>query len=103
MHMGWSTDHIEVNSLHGQAIDRFGDGLVGGPPRAPDSTIEAVAMPSAPGWLLGVQGHPEWAFATNSASVAIFSAFSDACRRFNVSGKKGGMTKLVSRGRRGIG
>ena len=70
---------IEVNSLHGQAIDRLADGLVV-EARAPDGTIEAVAMPSAPGWLLGVQWHPEWAFATNPQSVAIFTAFGDACR-----------------------
>jgi putative glutamine amidotransferase len=73
------TETIEVNSLHGQAIDRLGSGLVV-EARAPDGTIEAVAMPSAPGWLLGVQWHPEWAFATNPHSVAIFAAFGDACR-----------------------
>jgi putative glutamine amidotransferase len=72
-------DRIEVNSLHGQAIDRLGSGLVV-EARAPDGTIEAVAMPSAPGWLLGVQWHPEWAFASNPHSVAIFTAFGDACR-----------------------
>jgi putative glutamine amidotransferase len=72
-------DSIEVNSLHGQAIDRLGNGLVV-EARAPDGTVEAVAMPSAPGWLLGVQWHPEWAFATNPHSVAIFAAFGDACR-----------------------
>jgi putative glutamine amidotransferase len=72
-------DSIQVNSLHGQAIDRLGSGLVV-EARAPDGTIEAVAMPSAPGWLLGVQWHPEWAFATNPHSVAIFAAFGDACR-----------------------
>jgi putative glutamine amidotransferase len=70
---------IEVNSLHGQAIDRLGEGLVV-EARAPDGTIEAVAMPSAPGWVLGVQWHPEWAFTRNPHSIAIFSAFSDACR-----------------------
>ena len=72
-------DSIEVNSLHGQAIDRLGHGLVV-EARAPDGTIEAVAMPDACGWLLGVQWHPEWAFATNPHSVAIFTAFGDACR-----------------------
>jgi putative glutamine amidotransferase len=80
-------ERIEVNSLHGQAIDRLGNGLVV-EARAPDGTIEAVAMPSAPGWLLGVQWHPEWAFATNPQSVAIFTAFGDACRRHRTSGKK---------------
>ena len=73
------TDSIEVNSLHGQALDRLGRGLVV-EAQAPDGTIEAVAMPSAPGWLLGVQWHPEWAFATNPHSIAIFTAFGDACR-----------------------
>jgi putative glutamine amidotransferase len=70
---------IEVNSLHGQAIDRLGNGLVV-EARASDGTVEAVAMPSAPGWVLGVQWHPEWAFAANPHSVAIFAAFGDACR-----------------------
>jgi putative glutamine amidotransferase len=70
---------IEVNSLHGQAIERLGRGLVV-EARAPDGTIEAVAMPSATGWALGVQWHPEWAFAGNPHSIAIFRAFGDACR-----------------------
>lgn len=74
------TDRIQVNSLHGQAIDRLAPGLVV-EATAPDGTIEAVAMPDAPGWLLGVQWHPEWAFASNPHSVAIFRAFGDACRK----------------------
>ena len=72
-------ERIEVNSLHGQAIDRLGAGLAA-EARAPDGTIEAVAMPSAPGWVLGVQWHPEWGFAGNPHSVAIFTAFGEACR-----------------------
>ncbi len=71
---------IMVNSLHGQAIDRLAPGLVA-EAAAPDGTIEAVAMPSAPGWLLGVQWHPEWRFAENPHSIAIFRAFGDACRQ----------------------
>lgn len=74
-------DSITVNSLHGQAIDRLGNGLVA-EAHAPDGTIEAVAMPSTPGWLLGVQWHPEWGFAANPHSVAIFAAFGDACREW---------------------
>lgn len=70
---------IQVNSLHGQAIDKLAPGLVV-EATAPDGTIEAVAMPDAPGWLLGVQWHPEWAYASNEHSVAIFRAFGDACR-----------------------
>jgi putative glutamine amidotransferase len=72
-------DTIDVNSVHGQALDRLGAGLVV-EAHAPDGTIEAVALPSAPGWLLGVQWHPEWGYATNPHSVAILSAFGHACR-----------------------
>jgi putative glutamine amidotransferase len=70
---------ITVNSIHGQAIDRLAPGLVA-EATAPDGTIEAVAMPEAPGFVLGLQWHPEWGFATNPHSLAIFSAFGDACR-----------------------
>jgi putative glutamine amidotransferase len=73
-----STD-VTVNSVHGQALDALAPGLVV-EATAPDGTIEAVAMPDAPGWLLGVQWHPEWNFADNPHSVAIFRAFGDACR-----------------------
>jgi putative glutamine amidotransferase len=47
---------------------------------APDGTIEAVAMPDAPGFVLGLQWHPEWSYAANPHSLAIFRAFGDACR-----------------------
>lgn len=80
-------DTIQVNSLHGQGIDRLGAGLVV-EATAPDGTIEAVALPSAPGWVLGVQWHPEWAFAANPDSVAIFAAFGDACRLRKTSKQK---------------
>jgi putative glutamine amidotransferase len=76
-----NADVIEVNSVHGQAIDRLASSLVA-ESHAPDGTIEAVSMPTAPGWVLGVQWHPEWAFATNPHSVAIFTAFGDACRLY---------------------
>ena len=82
-----NTDSIEVNSLHGQAIDRLGNGLVVAA-TAPDGTIEAVANPSAPGWLLGIQWHPEWAYASNPHGVAIFAAFGDACRLRKTSNEK---------------
>ena len=70
---------IMVNSLHGQAIDRPADGLVV-EARAEDGTIEAVSAPNAPGFVLGLQWHPEWRWAEHPASVAIFHAFGEACR-----------------------
>jgi putative glutamine amidotransferase len=45
-------------------------------------------MPQAPGWLLGLQWHPEWAFAANPHSVAIFAAFGDACRQRELATRK---------------
>jgi putative glutamine amidotransferase len=73
------TDSIIVNSIHGQAIDRIAPGLVA-EATAPDGTIEAVSMPDAPGFVLGLQWHPEWSYAANPHSLAIFRAFGEACR-----------------------
>ncbi len=46
----------QVNSLHHQAADRIGAGLVASG-HAPDGTVEALEMPGAP--VLGMQWHPE--------------------------------------------
>lgn len=70
---------IQVNSLHEQAIDRPADGMAV-EAVAPDGTIEAVRVTGAPGFVLGVQFHPEWHYATDAPSMAIFRAFGDACR-----------------------
>ncbi len=70
---------IEVNSLHSQGIDRLADGLM---PEAvaPDGTIEAVSVKNARAFALGVQWHPEWNFADNPVSRALFRAFGKAVR-----------------------
>ena len=73
---------ITVNSLHGQAIDRPAPGLAI-EAEAPDGTIEAVRVAGARGFALGVQWHPEWGNGENPASLALFRAFGDACRRYN--------------------
>jgi putative glutamine amidotransferase len=72
---------IAVNSLHGQAIDRLAPGLVV-EAVAPDGTIEAVRVASAPGFAFGVQWHPEWAYASNPHSLTLFAAFGAACASF---------------------
>lgn len=70
---------IRVNSLHGQGIDRPAERL-----RiealAQDGTPEAASVADAPGFVLGVQWHPEWRVMENPDSVKIFRAFGDACR-----------------------
>ena len=72
---------ITVNSLHGQAIDRLAPGLVI-EAVAPDGTIEAVRVEYASGFAFGVQWHPEWRYADDPASVALFAAFGQACRDY---------------------
>jgi putative glutamine amidotransferase len=63
-----------VNSLHHQGVDRLAPGLKV-EAQAPDGQIEAVSLPQNRAFLLGVQWHPEWAFATDPLSRAIFSGF----------------------------
>jgi putative glutamine amidotransferase len=60
-------------------VSRLGAGLV---PiaHAADGTIEAAAMPDAPGWFLAVQWHPEDTFTTDPDQLAIFRALVDASR-----------------------
>jgi putative glutamine amidotransferase len=71
----------EVNSLHGQAIDRLAPGLVV-EAEAPDGTVEAVRVVDAPGWAFGVQWHPEWHYAQNADSLTLFRTFGDAVRGY---------------------
>jgi len=70
-----------VNSLHSQGIDKCGKDLVV-EATAPDGLIEAVTVAGVPGFVLGVQWHPEWRVLENEVSTAIFRAFGDACRRY---------------------
>ncbi|HEY0266679.1 MAG TPA: gamma-glutamyl-gamma-aminobutyrate hydrolase family protein, partial [Rhizomicrobium sp.] len=66
-----------VNSLHHQGIDRLAPMLTADA-WAPDGQIEAVSMPQAGGFLLGVQWHPEWRWSQDALSRAIFAAFGRA-------------------------
>jgi putative glutamine amidotransferase len=65
----------QVNSLHHQGIDRLAPGL-SVDATAPDGQIEAVS--GAKAFLLGVQWHPEWQFARDPLSRAIFAGFGGA-------------------------
>jgi len=72
---------IMVNSLHEQALDRIAPGLAV-EAVADDGTIEAVRVEAARAFAFGVQFHPEWHWATDPASRAIFAAFGTACRTY---------------------
>jgi len=68
-----------VNSLHSQGIDLLAPGFFA-EAIAPDGQIEAVSLPQAKGFVLGVQWHPEWAWSENDISRAIFAAFAKSLR-----------------------
>ena len=74
-------EQVMVNSLHEQALDRIADGLEI-EAVAEDGTVEAVRVRDAKAFAFGVQFHPEWHWATDPASRAIFEAFGTACRRY---------------------
>lgn len=78
---------VDVNSLHRQAIGHLAERLVI-EAVADDGVIEAVSVKDAPGFVLGVQWHPEYWAATDGPSAAIFEAFGAAARTF--AARRGG-------------
>ncbi|GAA4037847.1 gamma-glutamyl-gamma-aminobutyrate hydrolase family protein [Streptomyces shaanxiensis] len=58
LYAGVVPEETSVPTYHHQAVDRLGEGLVASA-YAADGTVEAVELPSAGGWVLGVQWHPE--------------------------------------------
>jgi putative glutamine amidotransferase len=68
---------IQVNSLHGQGIDRLAPGLAV-EATAPDGIIEAVRIEAAETFALAVQWHPEYKATQNPVSVKIYEAFNEA-------------------------
>lgn len=73
---------VQVNSVHGQGVARLGEGLQV-EARAPDGLVEAFTG-TGPGFLLGVQFHPEWRVLDNPFHLGIFKAFGEACRRYQL-------------------
>jgi putative glutamine amidotransferase len=72
---------FEVNSVHGQAVKKLASGL-----RveavAPDGLVEAFSLPSASGFNLCLQWHPEWQAADNPVSMQILAAFGQSVRTY---------------------
>ncbi len=73
-------EEVMVNSLHAQAIDRPGEGVFV-EAVSDDGVIEAISVPEAPAFTLGVQWHPEHRVALKAPlSQAMFRAFGAAAR-----------------------
>lgn len=68
-----------VNSLHTQALDRLGERVVV-EAVAEDGTVEAITIADAPGYVVGVQWHPEYWATTDTASNKILNSFGEAAR-----------------------
>jgi len=75
----WPEREAAVNSLHAQGVDQLAPGSRV-ESTAPDGQIEALSVPEATGFCLGVQWHPEWKVRENPLSMALFAAFGDAAR-----------------------
>ncbi|MEQ1806399.1 MAG: gamma-glutamyl-gamma-aminobutyrate hydrolase family protein [Burkholderiaceae bacterium] len=72
------TEPIQVNSVHGQGVNRLADGLRV-EALAPDGLVEAFTVDAAKGFNLCVQWHPEWQAASNPVSMKLLKAFGAAC------------------------
>lgn len=80
---------VQVNSLHTQALDRLGDGIVV-EATSEDGTVEAVTVKGAVGYVVGVQWHPEYWAKTDTPSNKILFSFGQATR--NYLAQKSGMS-----------
>jgi putative glutamine amidotransferase len=77
----FGTDSVMVNSLHAQAVAKPAPGMIV-EATAEDGCIEGLSAPDAPGWVLGVQWHPEAVFKKDEPSRQLFEAFGEAVRNY---------------------
>ncbi len=75
---GHPTSGLRVNSLHAQAVDRLGRGVVA-EAWADDRTVEAIRVERGSGFAVGVQWHIEWHTETTPLHSTILRAFGCAC------------------------
>lgn len=72
-------DEMMVNSLHGQGVDRLGEGLVV-EATSPDGVIEGLRYGDDTQFIVGVQWHAEWEPEKHALSGALYTAFGEAAR-----------------------
>ncbi len=71
---------VEASCYHHQCIDDPGQG-VAVVARAEEGVVEAVEIPDAAGWFLGVQWHPEDTWPRDPQQLGLFGALVEAGRR----------------------
>jgi putative glutamine amidotransferase len=79
-------ERLHVNSLHWQGVQKLGPQLAV-EARAPDGVIEAFRVTNAANFALGLQWHPEWRFAQDEFSCALFAAFGAASRQHAIASR----------------
>jgi putative glutamine amidotransferase len=70
---------VPVNSIHHQAVDRLGEGLVASARCPEDGIVEGLEMPDRR-FVLGVQWHPESFWKGPGSFQVLFDAHASACR-----------------------
>jgi len=83
LHSLFGERQIKVNSLHGQGVDRLGEGLQV-EAVAEDGQIEAVSVIGAKAFAVGVQWHPEYRYWEKADYNALLGAFHQAAREYQV-------------------
>ena len=76
-------DSFQVNSLHGQGIDRLGVGLTA-EAHSPDGLIEAISINDYESFAVAIQWHAEFhpERDENLLNKLLFQKFGEACRQF---------------------
>lgn len=80
----FGADSVMVNSLHAQAVAIPAPNFIV-EATAEDGCVEGLSAPDAPGWVLGVQWHPEAVFKKDKPSQQLFEAFGAAVRQYAAS------------------
>ena len=73
---------VTVSCFHHQRVQRLGAGLVP-VAHAADGTVEGAVLPTAPGWFLGVQWHPEDTVESDPDQLRLFEALVEAAGAFS--------------------
>ncbi len=71
---------LRVNSFHHQAVERLAPALEVDAV-SEDGLVEAVHLPGKP-FVLGVQWHPEFCYASSPAALAVLDGFVRACENW---------------------
>lgn len=74
-------ERVMINSLHAQACDRVAPGMVV-EAMSDDGIVEAISAPDAPGYVLGVQWHPEAIYGEDRLSNDMFGLFGEAVHAY---------------------